>query len=154
MRHSARLVSIPAAAVVALGLIGFAGCGGGSDNLPREAVSGSVAVNGKPIKTGIITFLPSGDTPTQGGSAITEGKYAIPREQGLVPGTYKVVVSSGEGTEEKKTDTNAMPGMPPVPAKEAIPSDYNAKSLLTAEVKAGGKNVFEFNITSVPGKGR
>lgn len=127
------------------------GCGS-ADSLPRESVSGSIAVEGKPLSTGLITFLPSDpDVPTQGGGAIINGKYSIPRDQGLVPGKYKVVVSSTNNKPETVVDkTNNMPGMPPILAKEAIPSQYNQKSLLTAEVTAGGKNVFEFNLTNAP----
>jgi hypothetical protein len=131
----------------------LAGCGA-SDNLPREAVSGAVAVEGKPLKSGLITFLPNEpNTPTQGGTLVLEGKYSIPKTQGLVPGKYRVVITSPEDKPEVIVDkTNNMPGMPPVPAKEVIPKQYNSESLLTAEVTAGGKNVFEFNLVSTPVK--
>lgn len=127
------------------------GCGG-ADDLPREPVSGTVAVEGKPLSKGLITFLPSdSEVPTQGGGPIEEGKYAIPRDQGLVPGSYKIVISStGDKPETVVDKTNDMPGMPPKLAKEAIPSQYNQNSILTAEVKAGGKNVYEFNLTNTP----
>ncbi|WP_406700199.1 hypothetical protein V5E97_15350 [Singulisphaera sp. Ch08] len=125
------------------------GCGS-ADNLPRESVSGSVAIEGKPLAKGLITFLPSdSEIPTQGGGVIVDGKYSIPKDQGLVPGKYKIVISStGDKPETVVDKTNDMPGMPPVLAKEAIPSQYNKESLLTADVKSGGKNVYEFNLTS------
>jgi len=135
-----------------IGLVTMNGCGGG-DSLPREAVSGSVSVEGKPLAAGLITFLPdSPDVPTQGGAAIIDGKYEIPKAQGLVPGKYKIVISAPED-EEPAVDPNLPPGFPPPPRKEVIPSQYNAKSLLTAEVTAGRQNVFEYNLTSkVPSK--
>jgi hypothetical protein len=138
------------AAIAALGLLNLAGCSG--DNLPREAVSGSVTIDGNPLKSGAITFVPNGpDIPSQGGTPVVDGKYSIPRAQGLVPGKYKVVISSGEGTPEKKVDTATdMPGMPPIPAKQAIPPQYNAASILEATVTAGGKNQFDFNLTGGP----
>jgi hypothetical protein len=138
-----------AATFAALLVFNATGCGGG-DNLPREAVSGSVAIEGKPLKSGVITFVPQGpDVPTQGSTTIVDGAYSIPRAQGLVPGKYKAVISSGEGSQEKKVDTvTDMPGMPPVPAKEAIPSQYSTESILEANVTAGGKNQFDFNLTS------
>jgi hypothetical protein len=124
----------------------------GSDNLPRQAVSGSVSVDGKPLGKGLITFLPSDpEIPTQGGGNIVAGEYSIPREQGLVPGKYKVVITSPEDKPEQVVDkANDMPGMPPILAKEVVPRRYNSESLLTAEVTAGGKNLFEFNLTSEP----
>src|SRR4051794_37265346 len=111
------------------------GCGA-SDNLPREAVSGAVSVEGKPLKSGMITFIPNeSNTPTQGGAVVLEGKYTIPKNQGLVPGKYRVVITSPEDKPEVIVDkTNNAPGLPPIPAKEVIPKHYNSESLLTAEV--------------------
>jgi hypothetical protein len=127
------------------------GCGAG-DNLPREAISGSVAVDGKPLESGLITFQPDGtDVATQSGASVVQGKYTIPRDQGLVPGKYKVSITAAGNTPEKPVDSafnNNMPGMPPIPAKEVIPSSYNSDSLLSAEVKAGSKNEFNFNLTA------
>jgi len=140
------------ASAVALALLGFspAGCGD-RDNLPREAVSGGVTVEGKPLKSGLITFIPNEDnTPTQGGGVVLDGKYSIPRNQGLVPGKYRVVITSPDEKPPVLDKTNNAPGLPPIPGKEVIPSQYNTESLLTAEVTAGGKNVFEFNLVSTP----
>ncbi|MFO0953921.1 MAG: hypothetical protein U0835_22745 [Isosphaeraceae bacterium] len=146
------LMRVNVAVCTLLAATAVAGCSEG-DGLPRQAVSGAVTLNNKPLATGVITFLPNAqDVATQGGGVIMDGKYSIPRESGLVPGSYKVVISSGSDTPEKKTDTNDMPGMPPVVAKDAVPSQYNTASVLTAEVKDGGKNVFEFNLTALPGK--
>ena len=129
------------------------GCGE-SDKLPREAVSGSVSVEGKPLKSGLITFLPNeSNTPTQGGAVVLEGKYTIPKNQGLVPGKYRIIITSPEDKPEVIVDkANNAPGMPPLPAKEVIPKQYNSESLLSAEVTAGGKNVFEFNLVSPRGE--
>lgn len=128
----------------------LSGCGGSSDNLPREGVSGAVAIEGKPLAKGLITFLPNDpETVTQGGSVVIDGKYDIPQSQGLVPGKYKVVISSPEDKGEIKVDmANNAPGLPPIIRPEVIPRQYNAESLLTAEVKANAKNVFEFNLTN------
>jgi hypothetical protein len=149
------LQAVATTVVAALSVLTASGCGG--DGLPRQGVSGSVSVDGKPLKSGSITFVPTEpDTPTQGGATVVDGSYSIPSAQGLVPGKYKVVLSSGEGTAEKKVDsTNDMPGMPPVPAKEVIPSQYGAQSVLEAGVTAGGKNQFDFNLTAgAQGKGK
>jgi hypothetical protein len=147
------IASVTTLAFVVPSLI-LMGCGA-ADNLPREAISGSVAVDGKPLDSGLIIFQPEGTEATQSGASIVQGKYAIPRDQGLVPGKYKVSISAAGNTPEKQVDTisnNNMPGMPPVPAKEVIPSAYNSGSLLSAEVKAGSKNEFNFNLTSTQGK--
>jgi hypothetical protein len=149
------LRSIAWAATLAFLAPSLIGCGSG-DNLPREAISGSVAVDGKPLESGLITFQPDGaDVATQSGASIVQGKYTIPRDQGLVPGKYKVTITAAGNTPEKQVDTatnNNMPGMPPIPAKEIIPSSYNSASLLTAEVKGGSKNEFNFNLTAASSK--
>jgi len=131
-------------------LILFSGCGG--DGLPRQAISGSISINGKPLKSGVVNFVPqSAEIPTQSGAAIIDGKYSIPKSTGLVPGKYKVVISSGEGSAEKKVDkVSDLPGMAPIPAKEAIPPEYNNNTSLEANVAAGGSNVFEFNLATKP----
>lgn len=138
--------------VVAAAMIAtLVGCSGG-DGLPREPVSGSVAVEGKPLVKGVITFLPADtELPTQGGGAVVDGKYSISKDQGLVPGKYRVVISSSRDELEKSKDmANGMPGMaPPVP-KEALPAQYNTNSILTAEVKAGDANLFEFDLKDAP----
>jgi hypothetical protein len=155
MRIPTRFRSIPSAVTLALLATGFIGCGA-SDNLPREAISGSVLVDGKALESGLITFQPDGtDAATQSGASVVQGKYTIPRDQGLVPGKYKVTITAAGNTPEQPVDTkfnNNMPGMPPVPAKEIIPSSYNSASLLSAEVKAGSKNEFNFNLTATQGK--
>src|SRR5262245_36303787 len=77
-----------------------AGCAGG-DSLPREEVNGTVTIDGKPLAKGLITFVPtSAEVSTQGGAPVLEGKFTIPRLQGLVPGKYKVVISSPEDKPE------------------------------------------------------
>jgi hypothetical protein len=137
--------------IVAIMIATLAGCSGG-DGLPREPVSGLVAVESKPLAKGLITFLPAdAELSTQGGSAIVDGKYSIPKEEGLVPGQYRVVISSAGAESEKAKDmANGMPGMAAPLPKEALPSEYNTKSTLTREVKAGDSNHFEFDLKSAP----
>jgi hypothetical protein len=146
MRNQARFVRIASTALLLSVVIGC----GSSDSLPRQAVSGTVAVEGKPLDSGLVTFLPDdAGVATQGGAAIVAGKFSIPREGGLVPGKYKVSITAAGDTDERKVDTaNNMPGMPPVPARDIIPKEYNSSSLLTAEVKAGSPNEFSFNLTA------
>ncbi len=138
--RSAMLAACLAAAVAA-------GCSSDADELAREAVSGTVTFDGQPLERGAITFVPEGQVPTQGGASITDGKYSIAKSEGLVAGNYNVAITSPLGDAEKAKDavTNA-PGMPPKPPKDLIPAQYNKKSTLKAEVKAGASNVFDFNL--------
>lgn len=135
--------------MTALLALSLNGCGA-SDGLPREPVSGSVMFDQKPLASGNIAFYPLGpDAITQGGGRIQDGEYSIPREEGLIPGEYKVVISSSGGAQAKQVDKveSESPGRNPKLAKEAIPAQYNLQTTLTAGVTAGGDNIFPFELT-------
>src|SRR5262249_31616436 len=123
--------------------VALSGCGDRSDG--RRAVSGTVLFKGKPLDQGRILFLPlSKGLATQSGAGITNGTYEIPRAQGLVPGRYRVSISSGDG---KTPDgpTGALPGPSGnFSSKEQIPPQYNLDSKLEVEVKSDGPNKFDF----------
>ena len=54
-----------AGVLVGILALGSSGCGGGrSDDLPREAVSGSVNLEGQPLPKGTIQFAPTSDKVT------------------------------------------------------------------------------------------
>ena len=117
------------------------------DGLPREAVSGTVTFKGQPLDVGTISFRPAGTSVTADG-LIENGSYSISRDHGLVPGKYKVVISAGDGSKTKR-EAGVAPGSEPRPKRQAIeriPPQYNSASTLTAEVTAGGKNVFPFDL--------
>lgn len=138
-----RLTSFGLSAV-ALMVFAMIGCDSG-DGLDRQVVTGKVTLDGKPLPTGSIQFVP--DAPSEkavsGGGAITEGQYTIDRETGLIPGKYKVSIyaASAETPKSEAPGTSALP-------KELIPSKYNTESTLTAEVKSGGTNSFDFELTT------
>src|SRR3954453_17607629 len=72
------------------------GCGGEADSLPRQAVSGTVTMKGAPLPAGMIQFQPTAPhRVTGGGGGIPDGAYSIAKAQGLVPGTYRVSITSG-----------------------------------------------------------
>ncbi len=120
-------------------LVLLAGCGSEG---PRQAISGSVTFKGKALE-GKIDFEPTGSEGTQAGTVIANGKYTIPRDKGLVPGNYKVMISSPEGQiEEPDPGGNPLIGQ----AKDRIPAKYNRKTTLFREVKKGGSNVFDFTL--------
>ena len=119
-------------------------CGGPTDDLPRQAVSGTVKFKGQPLTSGIIQFQPtSPGEVTAGGAGVTDGHYTIRKAEGLVPGKYQVMITSAGAT---ATTPGAMPGDAPPPPKEAIPAKYNAKTTLNASVTKEGPNTFDFNL--------
>lgn len=147
------------------GLVSLLTCvllaGGCSDGKPRRyEISGSVRFQGQPLDQGSIQFNPqlSGgyshagatDSPklSPSGAPIRKGRFVVPKSHGLAPGTYTVVISSGErGTDIRKEMDPEQAGGEPYPiARERIPAEYNAKSTLKIEVKDGGPFTFDFDL--------
>ncbi len=126
------------AAGVGLLAVLLAGCGDGDG---RQAVSGTVTFKGQPVD-GSIDFIPAAGAGTQAGAVIEKGRYSIPRDKGLVPGTYKVMIFSPDN-KEVTPDPGGNPFL--AKAKERIPAEYNEKTTLTREVKPGG-NTFDFTL--------
>jgi hypothetical protein len=135
---------------VVLPLVAFAplvGCDGG-DGLPRQAISGMVTFGGQPLADGTIQFQPAvsqGGPAVQAGALIADGRYQIGRDEGLVPGTYKVMIFS-HGGRGAPGDEAASPGAQTGPPPERIPSRYNLNTTLTAEVKPDQGNGFNFDL--------
>jgi hypothetical protein len=139
---AARLLSASVFCLVA------SGCG--DDYGGRQEVSGVITLKGQPLDQGSISFMPLGESANQGmvtqsGAVITEGKYHIPAEQGLVPGDYQVSISSADGL------TPADPDAPPGPTgntvtKDRIPPEFNVNSKQKVQVKEGEPNSFDFSI--------
>jgi hypothetical protein len=132
-------VRLALSALTVLAMVCLAGCGGDIGN--RVAVSGTVLVKGEPLDQGTIEFIPHPGVKTQSGAMITNGRFTIPAEKGLEPGTYTIKISSVEGG----GPTDEPGGLPGKEPKERIPAKYNAKSKLTEEVKKGD-NKFEFKL--------
>jgi hypothetical protein len=135
------------AAIAGPGFI--AGCGGPADNLPRQAVGGTVRFKGAPLKEGSIQFQPTSPREvTAAGGPIVDGKFSIAKSEGLVPGNYLVIISGIKA--EAVATKPEMPGdSKPAPvARDPIPVEYNARSKLTAEIKKDAANEFDFDLQS------
>lgn len=89
-----------------------AGCGGSSDDLPRVAVSGKVSLDGSPVPTGSVAFVPVGKGPACG-AGVKDGIFSIDQEKGPVPGEYDVRLS----TQTEKSFGEENPEPPPAPPK-------------------------------------
>ena len=123
--------------------VGVAGCQGGRPQ--RYAVSGEVKFQGKPLDQGAVTFLAQDPALASGGGAlIKEGRYNIPADHGLLPGQYRVMVTSA--APGAQPDPDAPPGPAGPLPKDRINLKYNAQTILSAEVKAGGPNTFDFAV--------
>lgn len=149
-RSFAKTASFLPSALLLLPLLGLAGCGGEADDDKREAVSGSVSLDGRPLAEGTIQLIPtSAREGTVAGSAIKDGKFSIGRREGLAPGEYRVVINGKSGGEAAR-----IPDEPPGlvgatdASKDPVPARYNANSSLKAEIKAKASNTLEFVLKS------
>lgn len=125
---------------LACALLLLAGCSSES----RRAVSGEVSLDGEPVNGGSIVFLPNGAGSSKGAAEIVEGKYSIPVEQGLPPGSYRVEINWMKPT--GKQIPSGDPGMLMDERAEAMPAKFNSASTLTAEITAGD-NKHDFKLT-------
>ena len=131
---------------------GFLGCGSASDDLPRQAVSGTVTVDGQPLAEGRIQFEPaSAEAKTPAGGEIKDGLFSISRDQGPTSGDYRIMITSSVA---RTPPADKSPGAEPAkgavkkkaPAVELIPKEYNSQTTLKQTVEAGKTNTFEFTL--------
>lgn len=128
-----------------VGTLMLCGCDGGAGELPLRGVSGKVTLDDRPLERGQITFSPEPGGPgTQAGGPISAGSYSIPRDQGLMPGKYAVMIAGGSAAEGDPDDPSKKVKATPDP----IPARYNALTTLKAEVAADGTNAFDFELKS------
>jgi hypothetical protein len=137
---------MPAGAKAARALLAVAltlvvlGCEGSNGRIP---IRGTVTYKGTPLAHGTITFSPKDSAKGMiEGAPITDGKYALPADKGLLPGSYHVAVSATDAQDGKPAE-DVAPGAPRR-SKELLPERYNTKSTLSIEVTATGKRDFDF----------
>ncbi len=118
----------------------LAGCSSGDPNFSE--VSGTVIVDGQPIKEGNITFVSvSGNAPSAGG-VITDGKYAAK----VHIGSTKVEIRASKVVGQKKVyDTPDSPMRDIM--EEMLPAKYNEQTELTLEVEPGS-TVKDFDLST------
>lgn len=145
--HKARL------AVVLCLLSQFFGCGGSN----RGAVKGMVTLDGEPLPSGTIAFLPiDGTQSPSAGESIQGGKYSISADKGPMVGVFRVEIHASRKTGQrlKRRDVPGHPfGRDPEgdveETVEAIPPEYNKESTLRVEVHSGN-NTHDFKLVSSP----
>ena len=114
----------------------------GCDNGP-SVVSGKVTVDGTPVKTGAITFVPAnGDGPTAAGT-IKDGAYSAE----VFPGAKKVEITGYEIVGKVPAYGDPKGPMKNV-TKAVVPEKYNLHSNLTAEIVEGTNENLNFELTS------
>ena len=118
------------------------GCG---NPLGRRAIDGQITLNGVPLKSGNINFIPKQSGGVSSGTLISQGKYCLEDEKGLPPGKYLVqIYSPSEST--LSPSSQGTPGALPPPAIEQIPPQYNLNSTLEVVVTESESTNFDFDL--------
>ena len=129
--------------IAIIGLVLLAGCGPQSEGLPDLApVTGTITMDGEPLANASVTFgAASGATSyaTTGADGTYELNYIrSSKGAGIGPNTVRI---------ETATDAPPSPGW-----RDPIPSIYNRRTTLQADVKKGEPNIIDFALESKPAK--
>ncbi len=123
------------------------GCAAEEEVVPRQDVSGTVTFLGEPLKVGSIEFRPQAGGPgaSSAGAPILDGAFQVARDKGPIPGKYKVLIVSHDGSQPSAGEF-VEPGTRAKPPRELIPAKYNTTSTLTAEIFGDRPNVLKFDL--------
>lgn len=106
-------------------------------------ISGSVTIDGKPLDSGVISFVPAEEGSTPATANIAAGKYQLSTTTGK-----KIVQISAPIVVGKRKEYEG-PDAPLVEiTEERLPPKYNSQTELNIEVKAGA-NTQDFSLTSI-----
>lgn len=116
-----------------------AGC---SRDTKRGDISGTVTLDGQPIKSGLIRFVPAAGQTASADTNIEDGKFSAK----VPPGDKTVQISASKVVGKKKV--YETPDSPTVDiVQELIPAKYNLQSTLKFTVAPGSQEK-SFELTS------
>ena len=125
-------------------LLVVGGCGKNSSG--RYEVRGWVMLDGEPLESGLVRFVPVAGTksPSAGGE-IDQGAFQISGNKGPFAGDYRVEITASRGTGvmqyDKVLDINYEE------QEQYLPARYNRSSKLAAQISAEGTNEFNFDLS-------
>jgi len=98
-----------------------------------STVAGRVTLDGQPLETGIIRFVPIDGQTATADATVTDGKFAAQ----VPPGEKRIEITAPNvGGEKRMYDTPDSPSVEIV--EELLPARYNVESELTLTVAIGG----------------
>ncbi|MEW4562720.1 carboxypeptidase-like regulatory domain-containing protein [Bremerella sp. JC770] len=115
----------------------------GCQNGDTEGVTGTVKLDGAPLANAEVVFTPEGGGRPASAKTDEQGNYQLRYtvdQPGAPAGTYIVEIRTGTS----KTGPDGKDLQVP----ELVPTKYNNKTELTAEVTDGGNNRFDFDMKS------
>ena len=128
----------------------LAGCSS-QEGPARVAVSGRVTLDGQPLASGQIRFLPQGEGPAAA-AIIHNGVYELPESAGPVPGAQRVEIEAldyyGFAIDDEAAYVEHVEKKGGRIPRNPVPEIYNRRSTLTASVTPDGSHEFNFQLTS------
>lgn len=112
-------------------------------------VEGQVTLDGKPVDSGSISFEPADGAGAEFGGTITNGSYVAEGPPTAKPGAKIVRIRASQKTGKQIPAGSPFPEGTMTDEVVTVPADYNDKSKLTADVKAGA-NQANFELVSQP----
>ncbi|WP_156512618.1 hypothetical protein [Planctomyces sp. SH-PL62] len=111
-----------------------------------QGLSGYVSIDGKPMTKGTVRFISADpDLPLAYGGYISNGRYEVPAEYGLVPARYTVEFSSIRNDDVNRM-LEARARGEEVELKEEIPPRFNLQSDVQIDLTSGGVLAADFNL--------
>jgi hypothetical protein len=108
----------------------------------RGTIAGTVTLDGVPVKSGVIRFVPADGLTATADSIITDGKFSA----SVPPGEKKISISAPKVTGQRRVyETPDSPMIDVV--QELLPAKYNAKTELAWTVTVGSQEK-DFPLTS------
>jgi hypothetical protein len=137
-------------AAMAAAALSLAGCGTAGDQPDLGQVTGTITLDGNPVKGIAVVFFPDEGRPARGRTDAA-GKYEltyIRDTKGTKVGHNRVEIAPDEeGGDDEGENDEAAPKPKGKGGKPKIPAQYNTKSILEADVKPG-ENVFDYKLES------
>jgi hypothetical protein len=143
--------------VLMLGTCVLLGCGS-PPGPTRVAVEGEVLLDGSPLEEGMIRFIPAKGVDGPAATAkVIHGQFSLTRREGPVVGRHRVEIEATGYQDFTIDDEEAFAAAfarnPRSPlGQNPVPTGYNERSTLTAQISEPGPRHFEFTLSSAGGR--
>ncbi len=131
------------------------GCGSKETGPKLVPVGGTIQLDGKAASGVMVTFVPTGKTPGEGGNGITDasGVYQLKgrdKKVGVPAGDYKIVCQKMVMPDGSDFDPSKGASLADSDAKQILPPVFSDReqTTLKASVPAEGGNKFDFDVKS------
>lgn len=129
---------------LAVAIVGLVCSGCSSEDPQRQAVRGTVTLDGQPVSGVVLVFAPTGGNQIGATTEATDGEFSLHRATGPSVGKHFVTVDVIEPDLEEYEQLRRA-GKRPLSSLR-IPARYSKLGVLHADVQADTENVYNFNL--------